>query len=305
MSAPLVVGCVALALGGCANQATAPSATVDGSVSSVSPSSSEAGTPTADAEPEVDDSVTTERPAPPPEYEPSWPDQTVRTADGFPVNSCVPEDLHDHVVSLTAADDTHISALVLGEGENGVLLGHERGFSICSFLSLGQRLADRGFLVVLPEYRDHGASEVSTEQTVDSSFDLDAVVALDELQKLGAERVFVGGASCGGTTSAMAGAELADPVGLLMMSSPAQCGPHDAIPAVRHIDGPSLFVVSPGDMNGAVEAEVRELYQASTSPEKQLEIVEGGGHGTQLFRDRYADLGLEDDVLDFIVDTFP
>ena len=58
-------------------------------------------------------------------------------------------------------------------------------------------------------------------------------------------------------------------------------------------------------MNGAVEAEVRSLYDASAAPEKRLEIVEGGGHGTQLFREPGSGRELQDDVVDFIVSAFP
>ncbi|GHJ34089.1 hypothetical protein TPA0910_85220 [Streptomyces hygroscopicus subsp. sporocinereus] len=64
--------------------------------------------------------------------------------------------------------------------------------------------------------------------------------------------------AAGGTTAAIAGAEGRLPVaGLLIMSSPARCG-GDGGAAVRTIEAPSLFVVSPGDMNGAVEKQVRE-----------------------------------------------
>ncbi|MCO8302729.1 hypothetical protein AB0B92_04160 [Streptomyces hygroscopicus] len=104
-------------------------------------------------------------------------------------------------------------------------------------------------------YRNHGASE---EVPDNEHIARDARAALAELKRLGAQRVFLGGASCCGTTAAIAGAEGRLPVvGLLIMSSPARCG-GDGGAAVRTIEAPSLFVVSPGDMNGAVEKQVRE-----------------------------------------------
>ena len=116
------------------------------------------------------------------------------------MNTCVPEELWGNVISLTASDGIHLSGLVLGDGPDGVLLSHEQGYSICSFLPLARQLADLGFQVILPEYRLHGASETVE---VNEHFYRDGRAALDELHRRGAERIFLGGASCGGTVSAM------------------------------------------------------------------------------------------------------
>ncbi|MBD0424710.1 alpha/beta hydrolase [Streptomyces sp. TRM S81-3] len=220
-------------------------------------------------------------PRPPASYTPSWPHDTVRNSAGYAVNDCVPSALRDEVTSLTTSDGVHLSALELGDGPDGVLLAHEQGYSICSFLGIGKELAARGYHVMIPEYRNHGASE---EVPDNEHLARDARAALAELERLGAERVFLGGASCGGTTAAIAGAEGRLPVvGLLIMSSPARCG-GDGVAAVKTIDAPSLFVVSPGDMNGAVEKQVRELYAASASKDKELVIDPSGFHGTDMIR---------------------
>jgi len=182
---------------------------------------------------------------PPVEYKPAWPDMTVTSSSGHLVNSCVPEDLRDKATTLTTSDGVYLSALVLGSGTKGVLLAHEQGYNICSFVDMGVELADQGYLVVIPEYRDHGASQ-STGDT--QPIDLDADAALSELARLGAERVFLAGASCGGSTAIIAGVRQELPIeGLMILSSPAQCGSHDAIPGVKEITAPSLFVFSPGD----------------------------------------------------------
>lgn len=215
-------------------------------------------------------------------YEPAWPDRTVKSANGHLVNSCVPEDLRDKATTLTTSDGVHLSALVLGNGTKGILLAHEQGYNICSFLDMGAELADSGYLVVIPEYRNHGASQDFAEDN--QSIDLDADAALSELKRLGATDVFLAGASCGGSTAIIAGARQELLIkGLIILSSPAQCGPHDAIPDVKKISAPSLFVFSPGDYGGTIEKHVRQLYQASGATDKELVVDESGYHGTDMY----------------------
>lgn len=178
---------------------------------------------------------------PPVEYDPAWPDRTVRSSNGHLVNNCVPEKLRDKATTLTASDGVHLSALVLGSGNKGVLLAHEQGYNICSFIDMGTELADDGYLVVIPEYRNHGASQNFPEDN--QNIDRDADAALSELKRLGAQKVFLAGASCGGTTAIIAGVRQELPIeGLIILSSPAQCGPLDSIPSVKKIKAPSLFV---------------------------------------------------------------
>ncbi len=207
------------------------------------------------------------------EYDPAWPDQSVKSSNGHLVNSCVPNELRDKATTLSTSDGVYLSALVLGSGDKGVLLAHEQGYNICSFVDMGPELANSGYLVVIPEYRNHGASQNIPED--DQNIDRDADAALSELKRLGAKRVFLAGASCGGSTAIIAGVRQALPIeGLIILSSPAQCGPYDAIPSVRKIKALSLFVFSPGDYGGSIEKEVRKLYQASGATDKEQIVDE-------------------------------
>lgn len=240
---------------------------------------------------------------PPVDYESAWPEQTVLSDQGYPVNNCVPEELRTHAVTLKTSDGKYLSSLVLGSGSDGVLLAHEQGYSICSFLDLGKELAEQGYLVVLPEYRAHGASQQSDNT---ESIELDAEAALKELERQGAERVFLAGASCGGTTAIFSGVRQPLPIqGLLILSSPAQCGPRlDAIPSVKEIKAPSLFVASPGDMLGEIEEQVRQLYEASEADQKELIIDESGFHGTDMYKRGEDGDKLRTRIMDFITAAF-
>lgn len=235
---------------------------------------------------------------PPVEYDPAWPDRTVTSSNGHLVNSCVPDELRDKATTLTTSDGVYLSALVLGSGSKGVLLAHEQGYNICSFLDMGTELADNGYLVVIPEYRNHGASQGNQDN---EPLDLDADAALSELKRWGAEKVFLAGASCGGTTAIMAGLRQELPIeGLIILSSPAQCGPLDAIPSVKKITAPSLFVFSPGDYGGSIEKQVRKLYQASGAVEKELIVDESGYHGTDMYHKGEKGDALKSRLIDFI-----
>ncbi|GIO69412.1 hypothetical protein J21TS3_42330 [Paenibacillus cookii] len=219
------------------------------------------------------------------------------------MNSCVPEKLRDQATTWTTSDGVYLSALVLGSGSKGVLLAHEQGYNICSFLDIGTELADSGYLVVIPEYRNHGASQNFPEDN--QNIDRDADAALSELKRLGSQKVFLAGASCGGTTAIIAGVRQELPVeGLIILSSPAQCGPHDAIPSVKKMKAPSLFVFSPGDYGGSIEKEVRKLYQASGATDKELIVDPSGYHGTDMFHRGEQGDALKSKLIDFVKKVF-
>ncbi|MGG2055345.1 alpha/beta hydrolase [Lysinibacillus pakistanensis] len=239
---------------------------------------------------------------PPVEYDPAWPDRTVKSSRGHLVNSCVPDELRDKATTLKTSDGVYLSALVLGSGNKGVLLAHEQGYSICSFLDIGTELADNGYLVIIPEYRNHGASQ---KIQVNEHIELDADAALNELKRMGAKKVFLAGASCGGTTAIVAGVRQELPIeGLIILSSPAQCSNLDAIPSVKEIKAPSLFVFSPGDYGGSIEKHVRQLYQESGATDKELIVDESGYHGTDMYHIGQDGDVLKSRLLDFVKEEF-
>lgn len=244
-------------------------------------------------------------PDPPVEYEKSWddPDWTRQTSAGYPVSTCVPQELDPGVFTLTTQDGVHLSVLEVGTGPRAVVLSHEQGYSICSWVGFAQELADAGYHVMTFDYRNHGASQVSEDN---DHIDRDLQVVVDEMHRRGGREILLGGASCGGTASAVVAARDPRRVGLLVLSSPAQCSSLDGEAAVATITQPSFFAVSPGDMQGAVQDEVERLYAASAATDKHLQIDPSGRHGTEMLYDYETKepTSLHDQVRDFIDAAF-
>lgn len=245
--------------------------------------------------------TTTKVPYPPAVvYAPTVPERTRKTAAGHQVNTCVPDRLDQNVFTLTSSDGVRLSAMELGSGDRGVLLSHEQGYYMCSWLALGEELAAAGYHVVLFEYRNHGASETAQDN---DNIDRDTRAALAALHSFGADRVLLGGASCGGTSSAVTAADEPKLAGLLILSSPAKCAGQEGEVAVRKITSPSFFAVSPEDYSGNMIKETRRLYEASGAADKHLEIVPGGRHGTDMLREDDPEK-LHQLVRDFIDSAF-
>ncbi|WIX80987.1 alpha/beta hydrolase [Amycolatopsis carbonis] len=200
---------------------------------------------------------------PPPPYEVTVPERTRKTAQGFPVNVCVPDRLDPQVLSLTTSDGFHLPAIELGSGDRVILLDHESGYYICSWLDTAEKLAAKGYHVLVFEYRGHGAAQKSSVDL--DKFDTDTSAALAELHRRGAKSMLLGGASCGGSSAARLAAKEPQLVGLLILSSPSKCG-GDSVAAIRKVTEPAFFAVEPDDYSGNVIGEVQKLYEAPGRP---------------------------------------
>jgi pimeloyl-ACP methyl ester carboxylesterase len=238
---------------------------------------------------------------------PAQPELTTLAPNGLPINNCVPESLRKHTVSFRTSDGVRISGLVLGSGKKGVVLEHEQGWRICSWLPFAQILASRGYHVMLLEARGTGASAATSEEDL-HHLDLDFLAATEELTGRGATSILAGGASQGGTAAINSASRIPSLVGLVALSSPRDSDPFhggmDALEAVKKITKPSFFAVSPGDMGTAFVVEVKGLYEASGATEKHYETVGGGIHGVGMMDSEEGGAELREKLLAFIDGAF-
>jgi dienelactone hydrolase len=175
----------------------------------------------------------------------------------------------DQAKALTIESGSTLEAAVFGDGPVGVVAAHELGGSLCNWASIAADLADQGYRVLV----------FDSEAPATAASDM--LAATEKLRDLGAKRIIVGGASLGGTAALMTAARARNVVGALSLSAPTAYGNLEGMPAVRRFRGPILFVAGAGDTRFALDA--RRLYRAAASSEKELLIVAGSEHGTDLY----------------------
>jgi pimeloyl-ACP methyl ester carboxylesterase len=179
-------------------------------------------------------------------------------------------------VSFEATDGVPLRGHLFGKGPAAVILGHMYPADQKSWFPLARKLAARGYLAMTFDFRGYGESG---GEKVISQIDRDLEGAYRFL-KPGAEKIFLAGASMGGTAAIRVAA--ANPTaGLISLSAPAAFRGLDAREAIGKIEAPCLFVAAEGD--GYAAAAAKEFNKAAKSEDRILLILPGTEHGTRLF----------------------
>lgn len=173
-------------------------------------------------------------------------------------------------LTLPLAGNGQLDAVVLGTGDVGVLLANESDGDLCQWKSgFAARLVHGGYRVLVFNY--------SGSQSPDA----DVVTAAAALRQAGAGRVFLVGASKGGTAVLAAAAHVQPAVaGVISISAPRIFRGTQALSEVPALTGPALFIAGKLDQPFADDAQA--LYDACGSPAKQISVQPGGQHGTAL-----------------------
>ncbi|MEX2246645.1 MAG: alpha/beta fold hydrolase [Dehalococcoidia bacterium] len=183
-------------------------------------------------------------------------------------------------------DPIVLSSRVFGSGPVGVILAHTRLDDQTSWFPFAKELADTGEYTVLT-FDFRGFVDSTGEKRFDRlDTDLEAALAYVR-DTLGIEKVFLVGASTGGTASLMVASQQ-EVAGVVSISAPGQFPPYEPVEAVGAIAAPKLFVTSADDVPQARSQE--EFWEAAREPKEQ-HIYEGDAHGMDLFAGPYgADL---------------
>lgn len=182
-----------------------------------------------------------------------------------------------------ASDDDDKAPITLdgrlfGHGEIGVILAHMRPADQTSWYPFAQMLADTGTYTAMTfDFRGYGDS---TGEKQFDRIDTDLQAAYEYMRdELGIDRIFLIGASMGGTAALVVGSRV--PVdGVISISSPEQFPPIDATLTVGDITAPKLFVSSKDDVP-AMRAQ-EKFWDLAQQPKEQY-LYEGSAHGTALF----------------------
>ncbi len=178
-----------------------------------------------------------------------------------------------------ASDGTRLVGHRFGTGRVAIVLAHQSDGDLCQWVSYATRLAHLGYSALAFDLRGHGASE-RRSYPANQRYGGDVTAAVKLVRRLGAKKVFLIGASLGGSAVLDAAANVLSPVdGVVSVSGSA--GLANAIVAVGQLRAPVLFLAGGGDIEFASDA--RRLYAATASNDKRLTILpHASEHGTQL-----------------------
>lgn len=175
-------------------------------------------------------------------------------------------------------DPITLDGRVFGAGPTGIILAHMRPADQTEWFPFATELAETGeFTVLTFDFRGYG------ESTGDKQFDridTDLEAAIDYMRNaLNIEKIFLVGASMGGTAALVVGARV-DVAGIVSISAPGQFPPLDALDHVDEVTEPKLFVTSKDDVPQARTQD--QFWEIAPAP-KQQQIYDGSAHGTALF----------------------
>jgi dienelactone hydrolase len=157
-------------------------------------------------------------------------------------------------------------AYATGQGDTAVVLLHQADGGLCQWTPYADGLTAigmRGFAIDIK-----GPTRVE-----------DTVAAVEYLRSQGAKKVYLVGASMGGTTALSAAAKT--PVdGVVSLSAPSIYSGMDAVTAVKSVSVPVLFAA--GELDGSFADSAKELYAACASKQKRLILLPTGSHGVSL-----------------------
>jgi len=179
-----------------------------------------------------------------------------------------------------AADGTKLDGAELGAGPRGVLFLHESPDDLCGSEPYAAEVAGRGFHVLIIDLRAFGLSHRGPRGGIRGAV-ADVRGAVDELKRLGAERVAVVGASYGGAAAVATAPELGSEIdGVVSISGELDLGSAQlhALAAVPRITVPLLIMGSRND-HYLDQEDARTMLRAAVSSRAQLVEFDGSAHG--------------------------
>lgn len=181
-------------------------------------------------------------------------------------------------VRFTAADGTRLVGHRFGSGRTAVVLAHETRGSLCQWVAYAKRLASLGYLAFPFDFRNYGDSQ-DRAYPANQRWGGDVAAAVKAVRARGASKVFVIGASLGGSAAVQAAANIRPQLaGVISVSGAADLA--GAIAAARRLRVSVLYLA--GALDKPFDEDARRLFDATASTDKTLTVVDRGEHGVQL-----------------------
>lgn len=199
-------------------------------------------------------------------------------------------------VYIVSADDVILNGRLFGPGHDvAVVLSHMEPNDQTAWFDFAEELADAGYAALTFNFRGYGDSGGDRDF---SKLDDDLAAAVSWLHQRGKHRVFLVGASMGGTASLVVAAQ-ADVQGVVAISAPAEFEGQNALKAVPNVTVPKLFIASEDDELATLSVE--QMMEATGEP-KDSQIYPGLAHGTNIFLPDQSDssAAIRQRILDFL-----
>jgi pimeloyl-ACP methyl ester carboxylesterase len=197
---------------------------------------------------------------------PSSPPATRSAAYGI---RCLRDSERTAAFRFRAGQGFDTVGVLLGQGGNGLVFGHERGSNLCEWVPTARAYARLGYRALVFDFHDQ------------DRLDDDVVAAVAEFRRRGAARVVLVGSSMGGTAVLVAAGRIRPAVaGVVSLSGAAVFGDIDARVVVPRLRVPALFMAAERD--GPFATAARGLYGAAGTRDKRLLVLSSAAHGTNL-----------------------
>ncbi len=183
-------------------------------------------------------------------------------------------------VAFTTEDGVTLRGWLWKRAPTAVVFSHMFGTDQSIWVDFADELSSQGYTALTYDFRGVGRSG---GQFVIAQVDRDVLAAVRFVRRLGERRVFLIGASLGGTASLVAaGKTRVD--GVVVMASGTQWAGLDARPYLPALDIPKLFIVGSDDAPFNYSAQI--MYAQTPQP-KQLLVIPSDQHGAYMLQTRH------------------
>lgn len=193
-------------------------------------------------------------------------------------NSTGVKSLH---VNFISNDGIKIDGRLFGESKNAVILAHMFPSDQTSWDSMARELSTKGYSVLTFDFRGYGNSQGTRDI---AGIDRDEAAAVKYMRRRGTKKLFLIGASMGGTASLKQAANDNGVDGVISLSGPIEFQGLSVLKEIGEIKSPVLLIAAKDDPAGAADS-AKWFFEHLRGP-KEIKIFPGSEHGTAILQGR-------------------
>ncbi|MBI2106852.1 alpha/beta fold hydrolase [Candidatus Woesearchaeota archaeon] len=188
------------------------------------------------------------------------------------------------IVNMQTEDSLNIVGDFFEGNNKGIILLHMFQKTKLSWRNFAEKLNKEGYTVLAIDFRGHGESDDNWKNFVEKDFNNmieDVKAAKAFLRMYGIKDIGIIGASIGANIALNYGMEDED-VRFVILLSPGMNYKGISLEE-SDFDRPILIVASKDDTQSFNDS--KEIFENINSKDKQIELFDNAGHGTDMFKD--------------------